>query len=143
MTDRPGKFSDNAPASLLADVVSGIARLVRGELALARAEAKRSVKDASSAIAKLVIAAIAGITACNVLTGAAVAALVGAGWSPAVASVAVGAALLLLAYVLVQFALSQLKPSNLVPKRMMANLRQDAETLKSMVVTDATSNSQT
>lgn len=143
MTDRPGRLSDNAPASLLADVVSGMARLVRGELALARAEAKRSLKDASSAIAKLVIAAIAGITACNVLAGAAVAALVGAGWSPALASVAVGAALLLLAYILVQFALSQLKPSNLAPKRMMANLRQDAETLKSMVVTDATSNSQT
>lgn len=127
--------------TLLGDVVSGLGRLVRGELALARAEVKRSLGDAASAIGKLVVAAILGITALNVLAGAAIAGLVVAGMTPLWASVAVGAGLLLLVFVIVQLGLAQLEPSNLSPKRTMANLRHDAETLKSMVVADATSNS--
>lgn len=140
MTDRSDRTARDSSADLLSDVVSGVARLVRGELALARAEAKRSIGDATSALAKLVIAAILGITALNVLSGAAVAGLVALGLSPLWASVAVGAGLLLLAFALMQIGSAQLKPANLAPKRMMANLRQDAETLKTMVISDATSN---
>ncbi len=140
MTDRSDRTARDSSADLLSDVVSGVARLVRGELALARAEAKRSIGDATSALTKLVIAAILGITALNVLSGAAVAGLVALGLSPLWASVAVGAGLLLLAFALMQIGSAQLKPANLAPKRMMANLRQDAETLKTMVISDATSN---
>lgn len=140
MTDRSDRTASDSSADLLSDVVSGVARLIRGELALARAEAKRSLGDATSALAKLVIAAILGITALNVLSGAAVAGLVALGLSPLWASVAVGVGLLLLAFALMQIGSAQLKPSNLAPKRMMANLRQDAETLKTMVISDATSN---
>ena len=128
-----------SPASLLADVVSGFANLVRGELELARAEAKRSLGDATAALGKLVFAAILGITALNVLSGAAVAGLVAVGLSPTWASVAVGAGLLVFALVLGRIAMKQMAPSNLAPKRMMANLRHDATTLKSMVVPNATS----
>lgn len=140
MTDRSDRTASDSSADLLSDVVSGVARLIRGELALARAEAKRSLGDATSALAKLVIAAILGITALNVLSDAAVAGLVALGLSPLWASVAVGVGLLLLAFALMQIGSAQLKPSNLAPKRMMANLRQDAETLKTMVISDATSN---
>lgn len=142
MTDHPDGTGRETPASLLGDVVSGFARLIRGELALARAEAKRSLGDATSALGKLVIAAILGITALNVLAGAAVAGLVASGMSTVWASAAVGAGLLLVAFVIVQIGLAQLKPSNLTPKRMMANLHHDAETLKSMVIPDATSRHQ-
>lgn len=135
-TDGPGA---DAPAGLLGDVVSGFARLLRGELALARAEAKRSLGEASSALAKLAVAAMLGITAVNVLAGAAVAGLVALGLAPIWANVLVGAGLLLVAYVLVQSGLPQLKPANLAPRRMMANLRQDAETFTSKVTPDATS----
>ena len=140
MTERSDRTPRDTPAGLLGDVVSGFARLVRGELALARAEAKQSLDDATSALGKLVIAAILGITALNVLAGAAVAGLIAAGLSPVWASLAVGAGLLVVVFALVQFGLTQLKPSNLAPKRIMENLRQDAETLKSMVISDATSN---
>lgn len=140
MTDQTDRTSGDSPAGLLSDVVAGFGRLLRGELALARAEAKRSLGDATSAIAKLVVAAILGITALNVLAGAAIAALVAAGLSPIWASLSIGVGLLLVVFVIVQIALTQLKPSNLAPKRMMANLRHDAETLKSMVISDATSN---
>ena len=139
MNDQETKPDDNSAASLLGDVVSGFGRLIQGEFALARAEAKRSLADATSAIGKLIIAAVLGITALNVLAGAAVAALVSAGWTPPSASLAVGVVALLLAVLLARMALGQLKPSNLIPKRTMANLRQDAKTLKSTVISDATS----
>ncbi len=139
MTDQPDRPAAEASAGLLGDIVTGFARLLRGELALARAEAKRSLGEATAAMAKLVLAVIFGITAVNVLAGAAVAGLVALGLAPIWASVLVGCGLLLLAYALVQIALPQLKPSNLVPTRTMANLRQDAETLTSMGNPDATS----
>lgn len=140
MTDAARKTTGESPVSLLGDVVTGFARLLRGELALARAEAKRSLGDAVSGVGKLAIAAILAVTALNVLAGAAVAALVAAGLAPIWASVLVGVGLLLLAFAIVQIASAQLKPSNLAPKRVMANLRHDTETLKSMVIADATSN---
>ena len=140
MTDAAHKTTGESPVSLLGDVVTGFARLLRGELALARAEAKRSLGDAVSGVGKLAIAAILAVTALNVLAGAAVAALVAGGLAPIWASVLVGVGLLLLAFAIVQIASAQLKPSNLAPKRVMANLRHDTETLKSMVIADATSN---
>ena len=133
------KQANSSPAGLLADVVSGFASLVRGELALARAEAKRSLADLTAALVKLVVAVIFGITGLNVLSGAAIAGLVGLGLTPLWASVAVGAGLLVLAFGLGQIAKTQLAPSNFAPKRIMATLRHDAETLRSMVVPDATS----
>ena len=140
MKDYPHRPAGDSPAGLVGDVVAGFARLVRGEFALASAEAKRSLADATSALLKLILAAILAITGLNVLAGAAVAGLITAGLSPLLASLAVGCGVLVLAYILVQIGLAQIKPSNLAPKRMMTNLRQDAQTLKSMVMSDATSN---
>ncbi|WP_309663734.1 phage holin family protein [Tabrizicola sp.] len=139
MTEQSDRPDRDATTNLLGDVVSGVARLIRGELALARAEAKRSLNDAASALGKLVVAAILGATALNVLAGTAVAGLVALGLSPLWAGVAVGAGLLLVVFSLVHLGLAQLSPSNLAPKRMMKNLRQDAETLTSMVGSDAAS----
>lgn len=140
MTDQTQRPGGESPVDLVGDVVAGLSRLVRGEFALATAEAKRSLNDAKGALVKLVVAAVLGITALNVLAGAAIAALVAAGLAPIWATLVVGIALLVVVYALVQSGLSQIKPSNLAPKRIMANLRQDAETLKSMVISDATSN---
>lgn len=140
MTDHPQRSAGESPVGLVGDVVAGFARLVRGEFALATAEAKRSLSDAKLALGKLIVAAILGITAFNVLAGAAVAALIAAGMAPIWANLAVGLGLLLVAYVLARVGMAQIQPSNLAPKRMMANLRADAQTLKSMVISDATSN---
>jgi hypothetical protein len=140
MTDSTDRPTSESPVGLVGDVVAGFARLVRGEFALANAEVKRSLGDATSGLAKLAVAAVLGITALNVLAGAAVAGLVAAGLTPLWASVALGAGLLAVVYVIVQIALAQLKPANLAPKRVFSNLRHDAKTLKSMVTSDATSN---
>lgn len=140
MTDHTQRPGGESPVDLVGDVVAGFSRLVRGEFALATAEAKRSVSEAKGALGKLVVASVLGITALNVLAGAAVAALVAAGLAPIWATLVVGIVLLVVAYALIQSGLSQIKPSNLAPKRIMENLRQDAETLKSMVISDAASN---
>lgn len=139
MTGNPNRTPGESPVDLMGDIVSGFARLVRGEFALASAEAKRSLGDATSALGKLCVAAVLGIAATNLFASAGVAGLVAAGLAPPWANLAVGAILLLIVYVLVQVGMAQLKPANLAPKRMMANLRQDAKTLKSMVISDATS----
>lgn len=126
-------------AGLLGDVVFGITQLVKGEFDLVRAEAQRSIQDATNAVGKLVVAAVLGIVALNLLAGAAVAGLVAAGLSVVWASLLAGAVLLLVAFVIVKTALPLLAASNLAPRRSFANLRQDAEILKSMVTPHATS----
>jgi Putative Actinobacterial Holin-X, holin superfamily III len=138
MTPQDAPEHSQSATGLVADLLSGLSRLVRGEIALARAEVTRSVKDAVGALIAAVIAAILAITALNVLAGAAVAGLVTLGLSAFWASVAVGVVLLVAAIGFLQFARQRLSPSNLVPKRSMTNLRRDAETLKAMVTPGAT-----
>ena len=111
MTDQPDMPAQGAPAELLGDVVSGIARLIRGELALTRTEARRRLGDATACLGKLVVAALLGITALNVLAGAAVAGLIALGLSPLWAGLAVGVGLLLVVFALAQLGLAQLNPS--------------------------------
>lgn len=139
MSPRHEKSDGETATGLLGDVIFGITQLVKGEFALVRAEARRSLNDATSAIVKLVIAAVLGIVALHLLAAAAVAGLVAAGLPPVWANLAAGGVLLLVAFVMVKFALPRLSPANLAPKRSFANMRQDAKILKSMVTPHATS----
>jgi hypothetical protein len=143
VTERPYEPVGDNPAGLITDVLAGLSRLVQGEIALAKAEVARSLQDIVRAMLRLLIAAILGITALNVLAGAAIAALVGAGLSPLWASIAVGGVLLLVAGGLVQAGLSLLKATNLAPQRSMNSLRRDVETLKSMVTPNGPTNLRT
>lgn len=138
MTPEPDRPADETATGLLGEVVFGVTQLLKGEIALARAEAQRSMRDATGAIGKLAVAAVFGIVALNLLAAAAVATLVAAGLSAVWANVSVGTVLLLAAFLIFKFALPLLSPSNLVPNRSFANLRQDAEILKSMVTPHAT-----
>ena len=90
MTDPSNKSAGDNPASLFGDVLLGFTRLVKGELALARAEAERSLRDAARALGILAIAALLGITALTVLSGAMVAGLVRLGMPLHWAAVVVG-----------------------------------------------------
>ncbi|MES2145185.1 MAG: phage holin family protein [Pseudomonadota bacterium] len=127
-------------ADLVADLLAGLSRLVRGEIALARAEAARRLRDAAGALVGIVVAAILGLTALNVLAGAAVAGLVAAGFATVWAGVLVGLALLVVAMVLLAQARARLRPANLALPRSATNLRRDGETLKSMVAQGAAAN---
>ena len=138
MTPDPDQPAGETAMDLLGEVALGVTQLLKGEFALIRAEAQRSMRDATSAIVILAAAGVLGIVALNLLAAAAVAALVAAGLSLVWANIAVGAVLLLAAIAIIKHALTLLSPSNLAPKRSFANLRQDAEILKSMVTPNAT-----
>ena len=134
----PDQPAGETAMNLLGEVALGVTQLLKGEFALVRAEAQRSLRDATSAIVILAAAVVLGIVALNLLAAAAVGALMTAGLSLVWANIAVGAVLLLAAIAIIKHALTLLSPSNLAPKRSFANLRQDAEILKSMVTPNAT-----
>jgi Putative Actinobacterial Holin-X, holin superfamily III len=119
MTDaESGRGRDQGPGAMMADVLAGVSRLVQGELALAPV--------------------VLGITAINVLAGAAVAAVVELGLAPIWAAVLVGVVLLLLALGFAQQAARLLREAGAKPRRSMTSVKRDVETLQTMVRRDAT-----
>ncbi len=127
-----------SPGAMMADVLAGVTRLVQGELALARAEAAERLNAVRQSVIQVVIAVVLGITAINVLAGAAVAAAVALGLTPIWAAVAVGGVLLLLALGFAQHAAGLLRAAAALPKRSAASVKRDVETLQTMVRSDAT-----
>ena len=118
--------------TLLSDAVNQLTRLVRGEVALAKAEVAQNVKNAGLGIALLVGAVVLIFVALNVLVLALVAAL--SAIMPAwLASLLVGIVLLGVAALLAMRGLNALKPENLAPSRTMANVQADAHTIKENV----------
>jgi hypothetical protein len=124
------------PVALIADILSALLRLAQNEFLLARAEVARGLRGMVRGIGLLIVAAVLGLVALNTLAAAAFFALVALGLSPALASALVGLAILLLAYGLVRGAIALLNPKNLIPQRSLSRLRDDVETLKSMVTPD-------
>ena len=118
--------------SLLSDAVNQLTRLVRGEVALAKAEVAQNIKNAGLGVGLLVGAVVLVFVALNVLVLALVAALssiMPAGW----ASLLVGVVLLGVAGLLALRGLNSLKPENLAPSRTIANVQADAQTIKENV----------
>jgi len=122
--------SDPGVAGLFSEVLSGVGRLVQGELRLARAEAADSLRSVGSGIARLAGAAVVALVGLNVLAGAAVAALARAGLGPAGAGLAVGAVLVLVALLLALAGRSALQLRAHKPRRLLDGLRRDAEAVK-------------
>lgn len=118
--------------TLLSDAVNQLTRLVRGEVALAKAEVAQNIKNAGLGLGLLVGAVVLSLVALNVLVLALVAALgelIGAGW----AALVVGIAILALAGLLAMRGLNALKPENLAPSRTVRNVQADAQTIKENV----------
>jgi len=118
--------------TLLSDAVNQLTRLVRGEVALAKAEVAQNIKNAGLGAALLVGAVVLVFVALNVLVLALVAALgelIGAGW----AALVVGIVLLAIAGILAMRGLNALKPENIAPSRTVRNVQADAQTIKENV----------
>ena len=118
--------------SLLSDAVNQLTRLVRGEVALAKAEVAQNIRSAGLGIGLLVGAVVLIFVALNVLVFALVAALgelIGPGWSALV----VGVVILVVAAILAMRGLNALKPENLAPSRTVRNVQADAQTIKENV----------
>lgn len=118
--------------SLLSDAVNQLTRLVRGEVALAKAEVAQNVRNAGIGIGMLVVAVVLALVALNVLAVALVGLLatwIGPGW----AALIVGLVILAVAALLVFRGLAALKPENLAPSRTVKNVQADAQTIKETV----------
>ncbi len=118
--------------TLLTDALNQLTRLVRGEVALAKAEVAQNIKSAALGVGFLVGAVILSLVALNVLAVALVGALaefIGAGW----AALLVGIVLLVVAAILAMRGLNALKPENIAPSRTVANVQADAQTIKENV----------
>lgn len=123
--------------SLLSDALRALSDLVRGEIALAKAEAASKLRQAGTGLGLIVAGAIFALVALNVLAGAAVAALVAQGIETGWAGLIVGAALALLAVVLVIVGKKALDPSSLMPRKTARNLRRDAIVVKENLSDDS------
>jgi fatty acid desaturase len=133
-----GSAPGQAPGALMADVLSGVGRLVQGEIALAKAEATERLQTARRATGQIAAAAMLGFAATNVLAAAAVAAAMALGLSLLWATVTVGAGLLLLALGFAQHAMRLISDAGAPSKRAAQSIRRDFETLQTMVKSDAT-----
>ncbi len=117
-------------AGLVGDLLGHVSSMVRNEVDLARAEIGESVSRATGSVVLLVVAAVIGLTALDVLAGAAVAALAETGLAPGWAALIVGGGLTIVALILLIRGRNNLKLSNLAPRRTARNVRRDANTVK-------------
>lgn len=127
-------MSDNntnkSAGSLLSDALSNVSGLVRSEVDLARAEISENVNRAGVAIGIIAGSALIALVALNVLAAALVAALTEAGIDAGWAALIVGALLAVLAYVLLNKGINDLKLSSLAPTRTAKNVQRDAAAVK-------------
>lgn len=117
---------ERATGTLIAEAVDGLAGILRGEIALARAEASEAVRKVASGAGFLVAGAVVAVVGLNTLAAAAVAGLISLGLSPWIAAVVAGGILLLVAAAMAQFGLAQFRPEALRPRRLIRSLRLDA-----------------
>ena len=114
----------------LSMVANEAMNLVRGETALARAEAKLILKQIAAALVMAVVGTALVMAALVIVLGAIATALAEAGMSPALAAALVGGAAILLGALLVNAAKSQLSSDSLMPSTSIKQLNRDAEVLK-------------
>jgi hypothetical protein len=104
--------------------------LVRGEIALARAEAEESIRHAAIGVGMLAGALVMVLVALNVLAAAIVAGLTEAGMHPGWSALVVGILFLVAAAIMAKSGMAALDPARLAPTRTARNLQRDVETVK-------------
>jgi hypothetical protein len=112
---------------IFTDLISQVTGLVRKEGQLARAEISEKAGQALSGIAMIVLGAVLLIPALVILLQAAMAALVQNGMTPAIASLIVGGAALILGVILALVGWNMAKPASLVPDKTLDQLKRDTE----------------
>jgi len=124
---------DRSLKDLLADLTESITTLFRQEIQLARAETSEKLSQVGVAIGAIAGGAILALAALIVLLQALVIGIAEAGVPPGWASLIVGVAVAIIAYVLIHKGTSDLKASNLTPDRTMGSLKRDAQVVKEQV----------
>jgi len=114
---------DRGPATLLADLVNQVTELFRKEIQLLRAEMNEKKNQLTAALGLIVVGAVLGLTALNVLAGALVRAIertgIDAGW-----------AALIVGVILARKGMDNLKANQLTPERTTRAASRDAALVK-------------
>jgi uncharacterized membrane protein YqjE len=129
---------DDGAGTLMADVFADVTRLIRGEVALAKAEVEESLREKARGVVLLVLAAVVALVALNVLAGTMVMIVVWLGATPVWASLIVGVVLVLATVGAAFYGMHLLGAKSLLPEKFLRNLRRDKQTFETAVKSDAT-----
>jgi hypothetical protein len=110
---------------ILMNLVRQTTELIRSEGQLARAEFSEKIDKLVGAAIMIGAGAVLLLPALVILLQAAVAGLIDAGWSAAVAALVIGAAALAIGGVLCAMGLSRLRAVSLVPNKTIRQIQQD------------------
>lgn len=130
------KSDNRAFSELVTDALDQFTALVRGEVALVRAEVDEKLHRALSGVWLVVAAVIFALVSLNVLSAALVAAVAAMGLATGWAALIVGVVFLVLALAFWMAGAKALKPETLTPDRTARNLQRDATTIKEAVTHD-------
>ncbi len=122
--------ANKTAGGLLSDALGHVSALVRSEVDLARAEVDANLKNAGVAIGMIASAVVVAIAALNVLLAAIVAGLTEAGIPAGWSALIVGVVFAIIAYVMANKGLNDLKLSSLAPSRTAKNVKRDAQAVK-------------
>ncbi|MDO8862451.1 phage holin family protein [Haliea sp. E1-2-M8] len=116
-------------ADLIRDLATDLSSLLGKEIQLAKAEVGESVSEAKTAVGALATGAAIAMAGLVVLLMSAVYGLSNV-VEPWLAALIVGAAALLIGYVMVHSAKGKMSASSMVPDRTLDSAKKDQETLK-------------
>ena len=129
--------SEPPRGDLIADLLAGLSRLVRGEIDLAKAEAARAARSALRGALLATVALMAGIAAFGLLAAASAAGLMALGLSPAIALLASASIFAMVCAIALVAATQVFKRVGMFPARTTKNVARDIRSLKEGVTSDA------
>lgn len=132
MSVQDNKPADASATDIVAEIMASVSGLLRGEIALARAEIGESLRATRSAVVQLVIAAVLMLSGVFSLGQAAALWIVSMGLSPALAQLIVGGSLIVVASAFGQSGQTYLRDAMLASRRSSANLKRDIEALQTI-----------
>jgi len=122
------------PTRALSDIIGDLLRqltsLFRSEGQLARTEVSEKLRTLGGALTLVATGLVVLLPGTIILLEAAVAGLIQAGFSPAIAAVSVGGAVLLVGIVLLITGVNRLKTLNLVPDKTLRQLQRNFAIVK-------------
>ena len=128
-----GKSDLHNVSGLVGDAMAQAAKLFQNEVDLAKAELAEKVQKLGGALGLLVGGAIFVIPANVAVLIAVSSALIGAGWSPALAYLTSAIVAAAISGTLFAVGIKRLDPGSLTPQETIRQLEKDKDTVKGMV----------
>jgi uncharacterized membrane protein YqjE len=124
------QLRSSSTSTLVGDLVTHITELLRKEIQLLRAEINEKTSQAITAVGMIVAGVVVALVALNVLAAALVVAVENIGIDAGWAAVIVGVVLGIVAFALTARGTSNLKATNLAPRRTARSAARDADIVK-------------